>query len=934
MTPSRSTAFWICSLLFALACGRTDFDPNSVPDGGTDGGNSDVEGCGNGRLELKLGEECDNGADNSNEPNAVCRLDCSLARCGDGIVDSDTEECDDAQNNSNEPGANCRTNCRASRCGDGILDPGEGCDEGGLNSDDPGSNCRTNCRPPGCGDGVKDPSEECDDGNEDETDACTNACKNATCGDGIVWDGVEVCDDGNQVSDIFCSADCQSSCGDGVLARERGEVCDDGDLNSDTEPSRCRTDCRPASCGDTVFDPGQFCLSTPEFLPTSGAGVEATEADLNDDGRTDLVLVSNSAVTTYIQTDEGFVQSFTATVTGGTKPLVGDFNGDALPDLVVIETTLRRVAFFPGQGGVLSTFGPPIRTSIGVGFNASRGVKGYFDGDNTLDLALLVPFGNQLRLMLNTGSGGFTSRALQTCQRPQSIAIGSFNPLSSTGNDLAVVCAQQNLINILQKNGDGTFTESYYSAINAPTEIKVSDVNRDGRDDLVVLKRMAHPSPPEVMVYLQEANGSFSQGTPTVGITSQVLTIQVADADRDGDPDLLVVEQTNLKLFSNDGSGLFTLEREWDYRSPNSLLFADLDGDYHADFVLPSETPQGFLLSLDDISLQLPPRLPLGDTAQFGVAGDFDADGESDAALVGQDQVLLARGDGTGAYNGPNAVNAPGIRFLLLLGSAVFPDMAMVFDGTQDVQIQANPGGVLSADTPITTGGDTPVAALSGLDLNGDTQLDGALLYANNTLAVIMGGVLPETTSIAVGASPVAFASGTLDAGSTTDFVVLDGDGQTISAVLNNTPGAFVVLSLGTLNRANPDALALLDVDNDGSVELVAAYAADQLLEVYTVNLNDPPSLTFRSMVGMGCGPMELLVGDHDQDGQQDLIALCGDALGLRWVLPENGDLVVFPQVRTLLSGATTCFEADIDGDATGDLLCAGTSLSALLTRP
>ena len=48
--------------------------------------------CGNGQLDP--GEACDDGADNSQEIDARCRLDCSFGRCGDGVLDS-SEQCDD-----------------------------------------------------------------------------------------------------------------------------------------------------------------------------------------------------------------------------------------------------------------------------------------------------------------------------------------------------------------------------------------------------------------------------------------------------------------------------------------------------------------------------------------------------------------------------------------------------------------------------------------------------------------------------------------------------------------------------------------------------------------------------------------------------------------------------------------------------------------------
>jgi cysteine-rich repeat protein len=102
---------------------------------------------------------------------------------------------------------------------------------------------------PVCGNGVREGSEQCDDGNELSTDACTNACQNARCGDGITWQGVEQCDDGNQTNGDFCQNSCTFApavCGDGV--RQNGETCDDGNtLDGDD----CPPDCTIASCTGT-----------------------------------------------------------------------------------------------------------------------------------------------------------------------------------------------------------------------------------------------------------------------------------------------------------------------------------------------------------------------------------------------------------------------------------------------------------------------------------------------------------------------------------------------------------------------------------------------------------------------------------------------------------------------------------------------------------
>src|SRR3989344_5040063 len=98
--------------------------------------------------------------------------------------------------------------------------------------------------PQACGNGQKEGNEECDDGNQDDEDACTSACKNAKCGDGLFRMGFEECDDGNQIDTDACSTACKSArCGDG-LVWEGKEKCDDGNQNDE---DKCSNTCNSRS---------------------------------------------------------------------------------------------------------------------------------------------------------------------------------------------------------------------------------------------------------------------------------------------------------------------------------------------------------------------------------------------------------------------------------------------------------------------------------------------------------------------------------------------------------------------------------------------------------------------------------------------------------------------------------------------------------------
>ena len=152
--------------------------------------------------------------------------------CDAGEID---EDCD---GNINEEGADCT-------CGDGYVSTGEECDDRNLDSTDA---CTELCEVAVCGDGfVQAGVETCDDSNAEDTDACPSTCAPAFCGDSFVQAGVEACDDGNADDTDACVAGCvQASCGDSFVQAGM-ETCDDG--NADSTDS-CTVFCQVAACGD------------------------------------------------------------------------------------------------------------------------------------------------------------------------------------------------------------------------------------------------------------------------------------------------------------------------------------------------------------------------------------------------------------------------------------------------------------------------------------------------------------------------------------------------------------------------------------------------------------------------------------------------------------------------------------------------------------
>lgn len=245
---------------------------------------ADCVGCGDGRIET--GEDCDNGAANTdqkcakpayaNPPNAcsTCTTSCTI----NTVLG---EYCGDNKCDNGEDMTSCPHDCTG--CGNGIIETGEDCDDGALNTSTPCTTPTYNASAP----------KTCS--------TCTLSCHINTvvgpfCGD-------HSCDNGE--TQTSCPADC-TGCGNGLL--EGTEKCDDGAGNTLTPcatpayqsypPKTCST-CTPSCTINTVVGPfcgdntcqsssGETTTTCPEDCTGCGNGIleSATEQCDNGSGNT------------------------------------------------------------------------------------------------------------------------------------------------------------------------------------------------------------------------------------------------------------------------------------------------------------------------------------------------------------------------------------------------------------------------------------------------------------------------------------------------------------------------------------------------------------------------------------------------------------------------------------------------------------------------
>ena len=295
-------------------CGNRILDAGEAcDDGNTVGGDGcsrdcrSTEVCGNGILDVEVGEVCDDGTGGSSACSADCR---STLSCNNFRVDPG-EECDHGLFGTSNPTGNndhsdCRADCVINRCGDGHVDsqPGphhEDCD--GAPTAPPGSvaatptetaGCNLDCTFALCGDGVVNQTagEQCDDHNLADNDGCSHDCRFEFCGDGMVNDG-EVCD--FTVTPATCNFDCTvSACGDNKVNHAAGEQCDDGNLFGG---DGCSTACQFEHCGNGVVDPPEDC--------DGAAGLQPCSATCHQERCGNAILDDDDATGVHEQCDDG-----------------------------------------------------------------------------------------------------------------------------------------------------------------------------------------------------------------------------------------------------------------------------------------------------------------------------------------------------------------------------------------------------------------------------------------------------------------------------------------------------------------------------------------------------------------------------------------------------------------------------------------------------
>ncbi len=380
---------------------------------------------------------------------------------------------------------------------------------------------------------------------------------------------------------------------------------------------------------------GQNCAFSVLSYTYAGGITLLDIKDFNNDGKMDMHGVGTSSVNCHLQTTPNSFSTITSSITNTGYLYVGcgDLNNDGNVDF------LNENSYFLGQGNgsftssVSTTPISRVAPSAGSLFLWTPILKD-FNSDGKTDVL------NTSNLFTGIGNGNFNpaSSIASIASLPglltafeSGLINGDANFDIITASCMNPYPSTQSTITVLLGAGNGSFASTAsFTVSNHVTQIKIADVNNDGKTDLIL---DCSYGPNSVKVLLGSGTGSFTL-LNTYNISSQIM--DVGDMNNDGSKDIVVcyaIQTANglnvtptVNILFNDGAANFSSSPNFTFTTmgnqTGNIMLKDLNNDNLTDIAI--NTWSSSIGHQNTILFSNPNCVWPGDANANGVANNSD----------------------------------------------------------------------------------------------------------------------------------------------------------------------------------------------------------------------------------------------------------------------------------------------------------------------
>ena len=294
--------------------------------------------------------------------------------------------------------------------------------------------------------------------------------------------------------------------------------------------------------GNGTFQPEKTYISSA-VVP--GTGI--VSADFNNDGNPDIGFsMSGYGFGTLLGNGDGTFRTFVQQLHGSTQGGLGvaDLNDDGKLDVVM--------AFPRRPGDVAGAY-----AALGKGDGGFQEDKAVYTAPSTYTGLVLADLNKDGRLDIVTAGGGLVSVLLGNGDGTfpftgsdfpvasgtliRSLAVGDLN--GDGALDVVAPDSGGMTLNVLLGKGDGTLlAAAQFPCGQVPADVKIADLNLDGRPDIVATNDSGPANPGTVAVLAGKGDGTF---VPYVAFGTGMgpHSVSIADLNNDTLPDLVVANK-------------------------------------------------------------------------------------------------------------------------------------------------------------------------------------------------------------------------------------------------------------------------------------------------------------------------------------------------------------------------------------------------------